>query len=515
MGVFPIETPHLMKTFAILVLAAGACAHAQAGPATLTPDAGPHAVGLRIVQQYDYSRAMEERVDAFGKTVATPKARPIQALVWYPAKRTGAAPMRIADYRQASLLDVDFDRPAFEVAKQRAAWMSGPQQALYAAATLAVRDAAPAAGSYPVIVYAPSFAAPADENLDLCEYLASQGYVVIASRSMGARSVTMTFDVEGVEAQAADIAFLVNHARTLPQADMDKVAVVGFSWGGLSNVFAAARSGRIKALVSLDGSIRFHPKIWSAASYVRPARTAVPMLSLGASSLPAEELALKDMLGASYLNSMTYSDVYFGTLHPMQHAHFSSLFGLRLAGDGEFGDYRRADVVQAYRTAALYVHRFLDAYLKQDAGAMDFIRQSPAKQGIAPQLMAMRFQPAAAAAPTEAAFLRAFAEGGFRDAQAIYARMRSAWADFHLNPLTLNDLGYELLRGKNARGAVELFKLATHIEPKYGNAWDSEGEAWEALGDKAQAITAYEKAVAVDKKQANAVARIKALRAGA
>ena len=31
-------------------------------------------------------------------------------------------------------------------------------------------------------IYAPSFAAPAHENLDLCEYLASHGYVVIASR---------------------------------------------------------------------------------------------------------------------------------------------------------------------------------------------------------------------------------------------------------------------------------------------------------------------------------------------
>lgn len=60
---------------------------------------------------------------------------------------------------------------------------------------------------------------------------------------------------------------------------------------------------------------------------------------------------------------------------------------------------------------------------------------------------------------------------------------------------------------------MELFKLATHIEPKFANAFDSEGEAYEALGETALAIAAYEKAVAVDKNQTNAIARIKALKA--
>lgn len=502
-----------MKILVLLAIGIGIGVNGpvHAGPSPLTPEAGPHPVGLRVVQQYDYSRAMDEQVDAFGKTLPTPPARPIQTLVWYPAKRSGAAPMRIADYGQLGLSEVDFGFPAGEAAKQRAAWLAGPQKSIHDSPTMAVRDAAPAGGNYPVLIYAPSYGATAFENLDLCEYLASQGYVVLASRSLGPRSALMTVDVEGVEAQAADIAFLANYARSLPQADMNKVAALGFSWGGLANVFAAARSTRIKALVSLDGSIRFNPKIWSAASYVRPVRTAVPMLSLGMYALPAEELELNDKLGPSYLNTMQYSDVYMATMHPMHHRHFSS-WGLRFAADDSFGDYGRADVFQAYRAVALYTHRFLDAYVKKDEKALAFMRQPPARHGIAPQLMAMRFKPASAEVPSEAAFLRAFASGGFKDAQAIHARMTATSPDFKLNPFNLNILGYQLLHGNNARGAVELFRLATHIEPKFGNAFDSEGEAWEALGDKAQAIAAYEKAVAVDKNQSNAIARIKALR---
>jgi dienelactone hydrolase len=502
-----------MKNLLIVVLGAAASLGAAAANPALTPEAGPHAVGLSIVQQVDYSRAMDTQVDAFGKPLASALGRPIQTLVWYPAKRTRAAPMLVADYQQASLSDVDFAFAGAEAAKLRAGWMSGPQKAQFGAATLAVRDAAPAAGSYPVVIYAPSFAAFAHENLDLCEYLASHGYVVIASRSLGARSVVMTDDVEGVEAQAADIAFLANYAQTLPQADISKVAAAGFSWGGMANVFAAARSSRIKALVSLDGSIRFHPKIWGAASYVRPARTPVPMLSLGARSPAAEELELHDKLGASYINSMKYSDVYLGTMHPMTHMDFSS-WHLRFSSDDAFGDYQRADVMQAYRSGALYVHRFLDAYLKNDAKALAFLQQSPAQHGIGPQVMSMQFRPAKMDLLTEAHFLRAFADGSFKDAQTLYAKMSARSPDFKLSPLNLNTLGYQLLRGKNPQGAVELFKLATHIEPQYGNAFDSEGEAYEALGQKAQAIAAYEKAVAVDQGQTNAMARIKALRAG-
>ena len=321
----------------------------------------------------------------------------------------------------------------------------------------------------------------------------------------------MTDDIQGIEAQAADIAFLANFAQTLPQADITKMAAAGFSWGGMANVFAAARSSRIKALVSLDGSIRFHPKIWGAASYVRPVHTPVPMLFLGARAPTAEAMERDDKLGASYLNMMKFSDVYITTMQPMTHPDFSS-WQLRFSRDSAFGDYQRADVLQAYRSGVLYVHQFLDAYLKNDGKALAFLKESPARHGIGPQVMSMEFAPAKAELPSEATFLRAFAKAGAKDAQKIYSEMAASSPDFKLSPLTLNNLGYQQLGAKNPRGAVELFKLATTIEPKYGDAFDSEGEAYEALGETALAIAAYEKAVAVDKRQSNAIARIQALR---
>ena len=198
----------------------------------------------------------------------------------------------------------------------------------------------------------------------------------------------------------------------------------------------------------------------------------------------------------------------------MTHRDFTST-ALRSLPDAAFGDYRRAEVLQAYRSGLLYSRQFLDAYLKSDAKALAFLKDSPAKHGIGPQVMSMEFHPATSTLAGEGDFLRAFAKADYRDAQAIHTRIAAQSPDFKLNARDLNTRGYQLLRGNNARGAVELFKLATFIEPNFANAFDSEGEAHEALGDTALAIAAYQKAVALDKNQVNAIVRIKALQSGA
>ena len=53
-----------MKKLLLLILCTAATLDAAAAPLSLIPEAGPHAVGLHIVQQYDYSRAMEVQLIA-------------------------------------------------------------------------------------------------------------------------------------------------------------------------------------------------------------------------------------------------------------------------------------------------------------------------------------------------------------------------------------------------------------------------------------------------------------------
>ena len=163
--------------------------------------------------------------------MASEQGRPLLTLVWYPAGKegngnvAGGARLSGADYVRITRADEQFALPAEEAERRVAAWVKARSAAMPQAAvlqemqqpTLALRDVAPAPGVFPLVVYAPGFGSSAAENAELCEFLASHGYVVMASASMGSRGRTMSLDIEGVEAQAADIRFLIGAARQLPQ----------------------------------------------------------------------------------------------------------------------------------------------------------------------------------------------------------------------------------------------------------------------------------------------------------
>jgi dienelactone hydrolase len=491
----------VLLRFAFL-LATSSAAMAQGS----TPAPGPHAVGLHIVKQYDASRGATPKLSIFDTVKPASAARPMQTLVWYPAQASSTAHVRYLDYLQSELTGDNFALSAAALATASKQWDNNPAAQ---APMLAVRDANAATGTFPVVIYAPSFDADAAENADLCEYLASHGYIVLASASRGARARGMTDDLEGVEAQAADILWLASYASTIPGADMNQLAAMGFSWGGLANVIAASHSERIKALVSLDGSVRSYPQLLTGS--VTPATTAVPMLSIGSRPQSLETLNEREKSTAlSFLNKMVYADVYLADMQPMEHANFAAS-NLRIGSMG-YVDYSREEVRVATSWTARYVKEFLDAYLKQDAKAMAFLKAKPVANGVPAHMMSMKVRLASATPPSRTAFVAEFKRRQFKDAVAIYDEMRKKEPGFKMIGQEFNILGYEMLRQKNPQGAIELFKLGIVLEPRWGDIQDSLGEAYEAAGEPALALAAYERALVLNPNIPSSAARVKALR---
>jgi hypothetical protein len=260
----------------VVAFAASIATYAESGPLfQFLEKPGPNGVGLKVVEQYDYSRTYRHSTDDLGKSYQGERARPLQTLIWYPANRSGAKPMTVGDYGNLMATETSFGKP--KLGGDAKEWITSMTPTL-ATPLWAVRDAPLESGRFPVVVYAPSFSSMSWENADLCEYLASHGYVVIASPDMGAMTRDMTSDVAGINAQARDISFLIGYSQTLPDTDMSEVAVAGFSWGGISNLFAAARDNRIDALVALDGSMRYSPGLVKQAGDVRPEQMTIPLL---------------------------------------------------------------------------------------------------------------------------------------------------------------------------------------------------------------------------------------------
>lgn len=59
---------------------------------------GPHAVGVRQTDHYDYSRTFRTARTLDGKPRTGERARPIRVTIWYPAQAANATPMTFADY---------------------------------------------------------------------------------------------------------------------------------------------------------------------------------------------------------------------------------------------------------------------------------------------------------------------------------------------------------------------------------------------------------------------------------
>jgi dienelactone hydrolase len=267
----------------------------------------------------------------------------------------------------------------------------------------AVRDAPPSAGRYPILIYAPSDSSVAWENADMCEYLASHGYVVLASASMGASTRDMTDDLEGVDTQAKDISFLITYASHLPDTDSTRVGVFSWSWGGLSSLVSASRDPRIRLLAEMDGSMRYYPGLVQRAIGVQPSKMTIPLLfftqgNASLENLEKNDISAADRNGPNILNAWIHGDLITIHMVGMSHPEFSSMVQRRKDAESfasdQVDDYGRADANTSYALVALYMLNFLNAYLKQDPSAKAFLQRTPAENSVPKHFMGIQIRPA-------------------------------------------------------------------------------------------------------------------------
>ena len=499
----------------LLALAAvGLCisqpAWAETGPLFhFIERAGPHAVGVRVVEQFDYSRSFGYTTDDLGRPAKGERARPLQTLIWFPAQKSHAKPMTVLDYANLLGTETRFGQSWMpESAKQ---WLSATSPAL-ATALWAVRDAPPASGRFPVVIYAPSFSAKSWENADLCEYLASYGYVVVASPDMGATTRNMTLDLVGINAQARDISFLIGYAQSLPNTDVSAVAVAGFSWGGISNLFAAARDNRIDALIALDGSMRYWPGFVQQAGDVHPEQMTIPLLYLAQGEFTFEDqaryLSQSQLKSPNVLNAWTHGDLVIVHMLGLTHQEFSSMFQRNEEvwkdfydsnfSDREKADYGREDGITGYGWVARYTLHFLDAYLKHDVAAMAYLKKTSAENGAPRHFLSVAYRAASGVAPSFNAFRAEIGRQGFDHAGDILGAMQKGRSDFKLEEDAVNSWSEALQDANHLPEALILLKLNVQMHSDSSGVYANLGEAYQKSGQTQLAIDNYKTSLEKD-----------------
>ncbi len=375
---------------ALLLIGSGLGAHAQ-DPAVqsifdneaLWPglEPGPYMVGYKVKHLYDSTRTFSDIPES---------KRPIQISLWYPASSVeGHSHVSWQDYFLSAATEIDFSKPddarraQHREAVREAATGAGADpdrfQQLLELETFAYRDAPAADGHYPLVVFVPGGSAPAFQNTVAYEYLASAGFVVASFPSVGTKSREMTRDEAGASAQVLDIEFVLKATPDLASIDPERVALVGYSWGGLTVTLAAMRGADVDAIVAIDSSLMVKGGHALARSFdgYQPDSLQMPVMLMIADALKWKErdVSFFDELSGKQATLLRFQD--------LKHGDFGSIiirFFVHTQPGGGGRDVARIDA--GYATFCRYLQAFLDAHLRDGSLGQAFLTEEPSNNDI-------------------------------------------------------------------------------------------------------------------------------------
>ncbi len=483
----------------------------------LTLSKGNQNVGFLHYMTSDSTRTYKRISDWNNQSIP----RPISVSIWYPAKEilNNVESMKVLDYMEILKKEEEWEYLPNEHILN---WFYYPNtlanQNHLKEQTIAFPKIKPSNGKFPIVVYAPSYQASSIENFSLCEYLASHGYIVISSPSRGAE--TRFFEggtAKDLETQARDIEFLMKEIGKFSNADHDRIATMGFSFGGLSNVLSQMRNESIRAIVSLDGSIKYQYATLKKSPFFNLKKVDVPFIHMAQKDIP-EQVLKEDKIDSElnykfeFYDSISNSKAYQLKFNNLSHSNFSTL-GVLFQPRDERQDKNDLEIMESYKLVSAYTLNFLNAFLKNDEDALKFMNNQPMNNGIKSGLISFQTKQVKKETFSFQDFNELASKHNYENLEKLY---NSA---LKINPLmelpegSLNNLGLQLVfNPKTSEQGINVFLLATSIYPNSSNLFDSLAEAYLYMGNNKKAIENFEKSLKLNSENQNATDRLKELR---
>jgi len=346
---------------------------------------GEHAVGFRLLDDEDRSRAVT------GGERGGAHARPIRTYLWYPAATVRRArPMLFGRYAELANDDI-WPQSISGALHERLRFANGPlarslsatsYTALLERPMRAVASAEPLVGPFPLVVIGLGlyYESPITFSAT-AEYLAGHGFVVATAPLVGTHVSIVKLDTQDLETQIRDLEFAIARARQFPFVDVERLGVMGFDQGGMAGVVLAMRNRDVDAFVSMDSGIQYPhasglPR--SSTSY-DPLALRVPWLHIAFPRIDSPNPDAKPLFAEAL-----HSDRYWLKTTALGHADYTSyaLIEDRGAAANYWGPVTPARTA-AHRAVASYVLQFFTAKLSVQSTAFvaGDVRQALADDG--------------------------------------------------------------------------------------------------------------------------------------
>ena len=456
---------------------------------------GPYKVGFRVLYRLDRSRVWDAKPDSLTQSEF---ARPIRTSLWYPSRsRGGGRPMRYRDY-------VAFDPPNTYFARINTLLESRDTTSLANAfkgsgrsfrdlmniPVMARMDAGAAAGVFPLVMYSQGWnSSSQNDNSALAEFLASHGYVVAAVPQVGTTSSSLALGINPIdlETQMRDIEFAMGVAHEQPFVDKRKLALMGWSMGGVVSLWLGARNQNVDAIIGLDASFRARDFVTMVlgSPYFDIRQVRAPVLALQSGN--TKYLSGQD---DRVIDSLHFAKRLVGRVTNITHGDFSDFAMIARVFPVDIQDRTAAQASRGHVAISRAVLAFLDAIFRA--------RSSPAValQRLANQsdsVVSLVFHESATI-PPEQEWVAMLDSSGFDRTVVRYEEIRRKYP--HLTVIRypiLNRLGYSLRGSGKVDVAIAAFRLNAAAHPTLADAYDSLADGYLAKGDSTSARHAYQR----------------------
>ncbi|MDC8004553.1 hypothetical protein POV27_10880 [Aureisphaera galaxeae] len=393
---------------------------------------GPYYVGYTTHFLYDRSRPAIPYSDWNGQLFPNDETegRQMQVNVWYPTNSGIAKDQMIyGDYIDLNSRKLDFS-PLSEsqivfsdgqiVEKINALGGNGnftieDLSQLRTLKSFAIKDAEPTSGKFPLVVF-PNGMSPMAHSI-MCEYIASQGYVVASTTLKGAHASAEDISSQGLETAVMDLDFAISFLANLPQVDSHKIGLIGNAINSSQITAYQNRNANVDCLISLDGGLisNFEQRLLKGTPFYSTNAVDIPILAIYVPH-PA--------IDPSYIFHLKHSDRYFFRFKTMSEFHFLNYGQLESFKPHIIGE-PKGNVQEGHSISSIYMVQFLNAFLKGSSEGLDFI-EGPVSSEYTTQIDTSFIKRSVPKPPNIATIKNAFRMHGFQYVDSIYTSYKKA-----------------------------------------------------------------------------------------